>query len=198
MSSAPHVVGTDSPVLLAPGVGVRHCHPGYRPLALANDQLCYVSSGRAAYTRPGERVEVERGTLAHFKSGWAGWLHVQEPLEMSYMDGPGAAPGPTLVLASLEPQKDWGPLGTSHTSGTLLSRDPDGQAESGLWVCTPGLWDCHVTRAEYCHFLSGRCLYTHESGEEIEIEPDTVAFFPQDWRGTCRVEETVTKVYLIR
>lgn len=198
MSSAPHVAGTDSPVTLAPGVGVRHCHPGYRPLAFGTDQLCYVTVGRAAYTRPGERVEVEPGTLVHFKTGWAGWLHVQEPLEMTYMDGPGAAAGPTLVLASLEPSQDWGPLGTSHTSGTLLSREPDGRAESGLWVCTPGFWDCHVTRAEFCHFLSGRCLYVHESGEEIEIEPDTVAFFPQDWRGTCRVEKTVRKVYLIR
>ena len=32
----------------------------------------------------------------------------------------------------------------------------------------------------------------------IEIEPDTVAFFPQDWKGTCRVHETVSKVYMIR
>ena len=35
------------------------------------------------------------------------------------------------------------------------------------------------------------------SGEVIEIEPDTAAFFPQDWKGTCRVHETVRKVYLI-
>ena len=32
----------------------------------------------------------------------------------------------------------------------------------------------------------------------IEIGPDTVAFFPQDWKGTCRVHETVRKVYMIR
>jgi uncharacterized cupin superfamily protein len=38
----------------------------------------------------------------------------------------------------------------------------------------------------------------HESGEVIEIKPDTVAFFPQGWRGTCRVHETVRKVYMIR
>jgi hypothetical protein len=38
----------------------------------------------------------------------------------------------------------------------------------------------------------------HESGESIEITPDTMAFFAQDWKGMCTVHETVTKVYMIR
>ena len=98
---------------------------------------------------------------------------------------------------------DWGPVptmieGQSNTSGKLLYKGPDGSPESGLWICTPGTWACHVTRDELCHFLSGRCTYTHESGEVIEITPDTAAFFPQGWRGTCAVHETVRKVYMIR
>lgn len=98
---------------------------------------------------------------------------------------------------------DWGVIptmleGASHTSGVLLHKAPDGQCEAGLWVCTPGLWSCHVTRDELCHFLAGRCTYTHESGEVIEIEPDTAAFFPRGWMGTCHVHETVRKVYMIR
>ena len=107
--------------------------------------------------------------------------------------------GPTTV----EPLKDWGPIetmieGQSMTSGALLHRDSDGGNETGIWACTPGFWHCHVTRDEFCHFLLGRCTYTHESGEVIEVEPDTIAFFPKDWRGTCRVHETVRKVYMIR
>lgn len=104
--------------------------------------------------------------------------------------------------------EDWGPVptmieGQSLTSGVFLHRgsDPSGAfdgSESGLWVCTPGYWNCHVTRDEFCHFLEGRCTYTHESGEVTEIEPDTVAFFPADWKGTCRVHETIRKVYMIR
>ena len=99
--------------------------------------------------------------------------------------------------------KDWGPIttmieGQSMTSGALLHRDLDGGNETGIWACTPGFWRCHVTRDEFCHFLLGRCTYTHESGEVIEVEPDTIAFFPKDWRGTCRVHETVRKVYMIR
>jgi uncharacterized cupin superfamily protein len=98
---------------------------------------------------------------------------------------------------------DWGPVptmieGQSMTSGVLIHKGPDGENECGLWVCTPGTWECHVTRDEFCHFLEGRATYTHKSGEVIEIEPDTAAFFPAGWKGTCRVHETVRKVYMIR
>lgn len=98
---------------------------------------------------------------------------------------------------------DWGPVptmieGRSQTSGVLLHRGQDGESESGIWVCTPGYWSCHVGADEFCHFLQGRCTYIHESGEVIEITPDTTAFFPRGWKGTCRVHETVRKVYMIR
>ena len=104
------------------------------------------------------------------------------------------------TLADLQ---DWGPVptmieGMSLTSGVLLHKGPNGDSECGVWECTPGTWACHVTRDEFCHFLVGRCTYTHDSGEVIEIAPDTVAFFPAGWRGTCRVRETVRKVYMIR
>jgi len=97
---------------------------------------------------------------------------------------------------------DWGPIdtmleGQSHTSGKLLSKGPEGVPESGLWICTPGKWVCHVTRDEFCHFLEGRCTYVHDDGEVIEIKPDTAAFFPKDWKGVCTVHETVKKVYMI-
>lgn len=98
---------------------------------------------------------------------------------------------------------DWGEIDTmieghSHISGKLLHKGENGQSECGLWVCTPGKWACHVTHDEFCHFLEGRCTYVHESGEVIEISPDTAAFFPQDWKGVCTVHETIKKVYMIR
>ncbi len=98
---------------------------------------------------------------------------------------------------------DWGPIptmleGQSLTSGRLLWKGPGGRPEAGLWVCTPGRWACHVTADEFCHFLAGRATYVHDSGEVIEIFPDTAAFFPEGWRGECTVHETVRKVYMIR
>lgn len=99
--------------------------------------------------------------------------------------------------------KDWGSIptmleGQSHTSGVLLHRGSEGESECGVWVCTPGYWRCEVTRDEFCHFLVGHCVYTRDDGEVIEITPGTAAFFPAGWCGTCRVLETVRKVYMIR
>ena len=101
------------------------------------------------------------------------------------------------------PFADWGLVptmieGRSHTSGLVIHKDPNDESETGIWICTPGYWNCYVTRDEFCHFLLGRCTYTHESGEIIEIAPGTAAFFPCGWTGTCRVRETVRKVYMIR
>jgi len=102
---------------------------------------------------------------------------------------------------------DWGTIppraGTaaarsSHARGVLLYRGPEQFPEAGLWECTPGSWDCRVERDEFCHFLAGRCLYTHESGERTEIGAGDSAFFPAGWNGACEVIETVRKVYLIR
>jgi uncharacterized cupin superfamily protein len=107
---------------------------------------------------------------------------------------PGNYPGPFA---------DWGPVptmieGTSRTSGVVIHKGANGESETGIWICTPGYWRCHVVSDEFCHFLSGRATYVHESGETIEIVPGTTAFFPKDWKGTCRVHATVRKIYMIR
>ncbi len=100
---------------------------------------------------------------------------------------------------------DWGPVPepigepVSHTSGRLLHRDEDGSNETGVWVCTPGAWRCHVVKDEFCHFLAGACTYTAEAdGAVLEIGPGDAAFFPAGWTGTCEVRETVRKTYMIR
>ena len=69
---------------------------------------------------------------------------------------------------------DWGVVptmieGESRTSGVLLHKGPNGESEVGLWICTPGTWECHVTSDEFCHFLEGRCT---------SIATETAAFFP--------------------
>ena len=197
-----------------PEAGLWICTPGRWRLAIPRDELCYFIAGRADYRRDnGERIEVTPATLVLFPGGWSGECTVHETLRNTYMLTAGApaqgeepAPGTTPSLRDPLSEYnlvDWGVIptmleGASHTSGKLLHKGPGGRSESGIWRCTPGKWACHVTRDEFCHFLSGRSTYVHESGEVIEIAPDTVAFFPQDWRGVCTVHETVTKVYMIR
>lgn len=194
-----------------PESGLWICTPGRWRLAIPRDELCYFVAGRADYVRDnGERVEVVPNTLVLFPAGWAGECTVHETLRNTYMLTAAASDAavPSAALALRDPLAqsnlvDWGLIptmldGASHTSGKLLYKGPQGRSESGIWRCTPGRWACHVTRDEYCHFLAGRSTYVHESGEVIEITPDTLAYFPQDWRGVCTVHETVTKVYMIR
>lgn len=188
-------------------VALRRLFPGAAPFHSAQHTVAYILRGRARFLRDsGEIVEALPGSLLHFKQSWAGRVEVAETLELSCMTCPGAPSAETPVLRdvlSAAPLKDWGVIptmlqGTSHTAGILLSRDPDNRAESGIWTCTPGTWLCEVTSDEYCHFLDGSCTYTHQSGENIEIEPDTLAFFPRGWKGPCEVRRTIRKVYLIR
>ncbi len=190
--------------------GLWVCTPGSWRLALPGEELCYFLTGRATYTEHnGETIEISPGTVVHFPSGWTGRCDVKETLRNTYM----LVRWPTSIERGASPQlrgpltagplKDWGAIptmieGQSVTAGILLHKGPGGRNETGIWTCSPGFWNCHVTSDEYCHFIAGRCTYTHESGEVIEIEPDTVAFFPRDWKGTCRVHETVRKVYMIR
>jgi hypothetical protein len=189
--------------------GIWICTPGRWRLSIPNEEICHFVAGRAVYRDvKGEEIAVRPGTAVHFRPGYEGECHVEETIRVVYMAAPyaGSQPGGAHVMrdpGAITDVVDWGAVptmikGVSRTSGKLLFRREDKGAETGIWICTPGLWNCHVTSDELCHFLSGRCTYTHESGEVIEIEPDTAAFFPKDWKGTCLVRETVRKVYMIR
>jgi uncharacterized cupin superfamily protein len=202
-----------------PESGLWICTPGSWRLSIPRDELCYFLAGRAEYRRDdGEFIAISPATLVMFPAGWTGVCTVRETIRNTYMlsaDPPaahGAAgartapPAPTPCLRDPLSQTgllDWGVIptmleGESRTSGRLLHKGPEGRSECGIWRCTPGKWFCHVTRDEICHFLAGRSTYVHESGEVIEILPDTAAFFPQDWKGVCTVHETISKVYMIR
>jgi uncharacterized protein len=190
-----------------PEVGLWRCTPGRWRLSIPANELCFFAKGLATYrSDEGEMIEAVPDSVIHFKTGFTGEATVHEPITVTYMltDGGPGTPTPVLRAAhSVPAAKDWGVIptmieGESRTAGILLSRDPDMRAESGIWICTPGIWRCEVVSAEYCHFLSGRSTYVHESGETIEIHPDTLAFFPKGWKGTCRVHETIRKVYMIQ
>lgn len=188
-------------------VGIHRWQVGRFAQCFQFDELRYFFSGRGTFrSDDGELIEVGPQTAAHFKTGWGGTLDVHEPLDASYVTCNGGPADHTPVLREVlraTPLKDWGPVsqpldGTSQTAGILLSREPDRRAESGIWTCTPGLWRCELKSDEFCHFLAGSSTYTHDNGEIIEVRPDTLACFPQGWKGQCRVHETVRKVYIIR
>lgn len=148
--------------------------------------------------RQGEGA-VTRASAGPVRSGGGGLRLISDPLEA----GPLVEWGPIPPLTVTAPPAGAGsPAGAaaqgSRTRGVLLHKGEGGSPEAGIWECTPGTWECHVTRDEFCHFLSGRCVYTHDSGERTEIRGGIAAFFPAGWRGRCEVIETVRKVYMIR
>jgi uncharacterized cupin superfamily protein len=67
----------------------------------------------------------------------------------------------------------------------------------GYWQCSEGEWDCHVTKNEFCHFIEGECIYTSEDGSIINISSGSIAFFPKDWNGKCKVVKKIKKFYCI-
>lgn len=188
--------------------GLRACRAGIHGLSFPLDEVWFLMHGRALLRRDsGECLDASPYTLIHFKEGWKGKLEASERLRLSYMRCLGGASEVTPVLRDVlhaGPLSEWGAVsqrivGISQKSGILLSRsDPPRRAESGIWACSPGTWRCEVKSDEFCHFLAGSSVYTHDNGEVIEIKPDTLAFFPAGWKGICEVRETVRKVFLIR
>jgi uncharacterized protein len=110
---------------------------------------------------------------------------------------------PTWADCASVELEDWGPgkgtlEGSPQTSGRILSANPDGSSECGLWSCTPGRRAITIPSDEFCYFLSGAGTYIHESGEEIAVRAGSAIFFPAGWTGTSIVTETLTKAFMSR
>lgn len=188
-------------------LGLRGWERGESSFASERDTLCYFQRGNGTFREEnGETIEVTPETAVHFKEGWRGAFDAAELVTASYITCAGGPAEKTPILREVMtagPLKDWGGVptmieGTSRTAGILLSRELSGRAETGIWTCTPGVWRCEVTSDEFCHFLDGECVYTHDSGESIQIKPDTLSYFPMGWKGTCNIARTMRKVYMIR
>ncbi len=107
----------------------------------------------------------------------------------------------TIDSAKLD---DWGPVARptseliSKESGILMFRRQDRSSEMGMWQCTPGNWRCEVEKDEFCYFLTGKAIYTADSGEVTVVQAGDAGTFPAGWTGDCEVVETVRKVYMVR
>ncbi|NVP55305.1 cupin domain-containing protein [Mycoplana rhizolycopersici] len=98
---------------------------------------------------------------------------------------------------------DWGASATAtegnpHMSGKVLSVNPDGSSECGVWSCTPGTRAITIPSDEFCYFLGGKGVYVHENGEEIPVSAGAAVFFPAGWTGTSIITETLTKAFMSR
>ena len=95
------------------------------------------------------------------------------------------------------------PKPTSMSGQTESSRDiwisPDGQFETGVWECSPGVFTASRDGYdEVATILSGTATVTDSHGLVSEIGPGSVLVTPAGWSGTWTVHETLRKVYTIR
>ena len=110
---------------------------------------------------------------------------------------------PHWPQASAVELEDWGAgsntlAGAPRASGKILSQNPDGSSECGLWSCTPGTRKVTFAADEFCHFLSGHGSYVHDNGEEIPVAAGTLVFFPAGWTGISVITQTLTKAFMCR
>jgi hypothetical protein len=71
------------------------------------------------------------------------------------------------------------------------------KVETGVWEASPGRWRRQVIQAELSHFIAGRCTFTPDGGEPLEIKAGDAVFFPPNTLGTWHVHETVRKTYVV-
>ena len=73
----------------------------------------------------------------------------------------------------------------------------EGNLTAGTWECAPGKLQLDLDITEFCHLLKGHWILTSESGQVTEIKAGDSWIFPNGWKGTAEVVDTVRKVYMI-
>jgi len=89
------------------------------------------------------------------------------------------------------------PLSEPVAQITEICESHDNNRESGVWECTPGKWRRQITQQEFCHFISGRCTFTPDNGEPIEINAGDAIMFPANSLGIWDIHETVRKSFIL-
>lgn len=89
------------------------------------------------------------------------------------------------------------PLGEPVAQITETCEAHENTCESGVWECTPGKWRRQITQQEFCHFITGRCTFTPDKGEPIEINAGDALMFPENSLGVWDIHETVRKSYIL-
>jgi uncharacterized protein len=102
--------------------------------------------------------------------------------------------------ATMTELENWGSLEEStgpemQTSGYTLWED--GDASSGVWVCSPGPSFWKLESNEFVHIIGGSMTVTPEAGESVTLKAGDTMVFPRGWEGTWEIHETLRKLYVI-
>ena len=71
------------------------------------------------------------------------------------------------------------------------------QASIGIWESSPGQFKRHVANREFSHIVKGRCTFTPEGGEPVELCAGDAVLFPANCQGVWDIQEDFRKTYCI-
>jgi uncharacterized cupin superfamily protein len=89
------------------------------------------------------------------------------------------------------------PLGEPHAVTRTHSVERSDGVETGVWECSPGRWRRQIVQQEFCHFIAGRCTFTPDGGEPIEIRAGDALMMPANTTGIWDIQETVRKTFVL-
>lgn len=108
-----------------------------------------------------------------------------------------------IRAAAMIPLESWGKVGLPLTEpacelrGTTRVITQREDTEAGIWECSPGKFRREIVAGEMMHFIAGRCTFTPDDGQVVEIAAGDTLFFPPRTTGVWHVLETVRKVYVL-
>ena len=88
---------------------------------------------------------------------------------------------------------DWILDGAPDARGFVLSRSDDSRIIRGVWECTPGRFKWLFSYDETLVVVSGRASIELDTGEQVDLEPGSMAFFGRGHESTWTVHETLRK-----
>lgn len=69
--------------------------------------------------------------------------------------------------------------------------------DTGIWECSPGSFRRQIAAGEVMHVLSGRCTFTPDDGEPVQISAGDTLFMSPNTMGVWDIHETLRKVYVL-
>lgn len=89
------------------------------------------------------------------------------------------------------------PLGEPLAMTASSSVERSDGVEAGIWECSPGRWRRQVREQEFCHFIAGRCTFTPDGGEPMQIQAGDALLLPANTFGVWDITETVRKSFVL-
>ncbi|OLL27401.1 cupin [Burkholderia sp. SRS-W-2-2016] len=101
------------------------------------------------------------------------------------------------VVDTLQPAKL--PMGEPVAKqGTAQHQEAaDIGASVGVWESSPGRFRRHLKNREFSHIVSGRCVFTPDGGEPVELRAGDAVLFPANCEGVWDIRETLRKTYVL-